>query len=54
MDDLSVCLTECKAECHLTEAATYHVMYADDSCLMTPSAIALPKHVEPVLCIQPV
>ena len=49
MDDLSLCLTECKAGCHLNEAATYHVMYADDSCLMTPSAIALQKNVEPVL-----
>ena len=41
MDDLSVCLTQCKAGCHLNETVTNHVMYADDICLMAPSAIAL-------------
>ena len=43
MDDLSVCLTQCKAGCHLNETVTNHVIYADDNCLMAPSAIALPK-----------
>ena len=45
MDDLSVCLTECKAEagCQLNEIVTNHDMYADDICLMAPSAIALQK-----------
>ena len=42
-DDLSVCLTQCKAGCHLNETVTIHVMYADDICLMVPSAIALQK-----------
>ena len=43
MDDLSVCLTQYKAGCHLNETVTNHVMYADDICLMAPSAIALRK-----------
>ena len=43
MNDLSVCLTQCKAGCHLNETVTNHVMYADDICLMAPSAIALQK-----------
>ena len=34
MDDLSVCLTQCKAGCHLNETVTNHVMYADDICLI--------------------
>ena len=54
MDDLLVCLTQCKAGCHLNETVTKHVMYAGDICLMTPSAIALQKNAEPVLWIQPV
>ena len=43
MDDSSVCLTQCKAGCHLNETVTNHVMYTDDICLMAPSAIALQK-----------
>ena len=43
MDDLSVCLTQCKAGCHLNETITNHGMYAGDICLMAPSAIALQK-----------
>ena len=43
MDDLSVCLTQCKAGCQLNEAVTNHVMYADAIGLMVPSAIALHK-----------
>ena len=43
MNDLSVCLTQCKAGCHLNETVTNHVMYADDICLMAPSAMALQK-----------
>ena len=30
MDDLSICLTQCKAECDLNETITNHVMYSDD------------------------
>ena len=41
MDDLSVCLTQCKASCYQNETVTNHVMYADDICLMAPNAIAL-------------
>ena len=43
IDDLSVCLTQCKAGCHLNETVTNHVMYADDICLMAPSAIGVHK-----------
>ena len=46
MNDLSVCLTQCKAGCHLSKTVTNHVMFADDICLMAPngaSAIALQK-----------
>ena len=43
IDDLSVCLTQYNAGCHLNETVTNHVMYADDICLMASSAIALPK-----------
>ena len=38
MDDLSVCITQCKTGCHLNETVINHVMY-----LMAPSAIALEK-----------
>ena len=41
IDNLAVCLTECKAGCHLNETVTNHVLYADDICLMAPNAIAL-------------
>ena len=50
MDDLSVCLTQCKAGCHLNETVTNHVMYVDGICLMAPSAIALQKM--PNLCYE--
>ena len=43
LDDLSVCVTQCKVGCHLNETVTNHVMYADGICLMAPSAIALKK-----------
>ena len=43
MNDLSVCLIQCKAGCHLNETVTNHAIYADDICLMAPSAIALQK-----------
>ena len=41
MDDLSICLTQCKAGCHLSETVTNHVMYADD--IAIDIAIALQK-----------
>ena len=43
MNDLSECLTQCKAGCHVNETVINHVMYADDICLMAPSPIALQK-----------
>ena len=43
MDNLSVCLTQCKAGYHLNETVINHVKDADDSCLMAPRAIALQK-----------
>ena len=39
MDDLSVCLTQCKAGYHLNETVINHVMYANGICLMAPIAI---------------
>ena len=42
MNDLSVCLNQCKTGCHLNETVTNHVMYVD-ICLMAPSAIAVRK-----------
>ena len=48
IDYLSVCLTQCKAECHLNWTVTNHVMYADDICSIAQSAIALQKNAEPV------
>ena len=49
MDDLSVCLTQCKAGCHLNKTVTNHVMYADDIYLLAPRATALQKNGELVL-----
>ena len=45
MDDLSVCLTQCKAGYHPNDTIANHVIhvYADDICLMAPSAIAVQK-----------
>ena len=43
MDNLSVCLTQCKTGGHLNETVTNHFMYAGDICLMATSAIALQK-----------
>ena len=51
MDDLSVCLTQCKAERHLNETNTNHVMYADEILKINPSAIiALQKRLN--LCYK--
>ena len=46
MDNLSVCLTQCNAGCQLNETVINHIMYADDICLMAPSAIAPQKIVK--------
>ena len=50
MYDLSICLTQCKAGCHLNETVTNHVMYADDIYLMAPSANAQQKMLK--LCYE--
>ena len=31
----------CKAGCYIKEQCMNHIMYADDICVMTPTAIAL-------------
>ena len=40
-DDLSHALTLCKSGCYIDDQCMNHVMYADDICLMAPSAIGL-------------
>ena len=34
-------LIPCKARCHFNDMCINHVLYADDICLLTPSAIAM-------------
>ena len=36
-------LTSCKSGCYIDDQCMNHVMYADDICLMAPSAISLQK-----------
>ena len=36
-------LTLCKSGCYIDDQCMNHVMYADDVCLMAPSAIGLQK-----------
>ena len=36
-------LTLCKSGCYIDDQCVNHVMYADDICLMAPSAIELQK-----------
>ena len=43
VDDLSHELTLCKSGCYVDDQCMNHVMYADDICLMAPSAIGLQK-----------
>ena len=43
VDDLSHELTLCKSGCYIDDQCMNHVMYADDICLMAPSAIGLQK-----------
>ena len=38
VDDLSHELTLCKSGCYIDDQCMNHVMYADDICLMAPSA----------------
>ena len=41
IDDLSQDLAMCKSGCYINEQCMNHVMYADDICLLEPSAISL-------------
>ena len=38
---LSGALSHCKAGCYISEQCINHIMYADDICVMVPTAIAL-------------
>ena len=41
IDDLSNELALCKSGCYINEQCMNHVIYADDLCLLAPSAIGL-------------
>ena len=43
VDDLLHELTFCKSGCYIDDQCMNHVMYADDICIMAPSAISLQK-----------
>ena len=43
MNELSGALSHCKAGCYINEQCMNHIMYADDVCVMAPTAIALQK-----------
>ena len=43
IDDLSQDLAICKSGCYINEQCMNHVMYADDICLLAPSAIGLQR-----------
>ena len=43
IDDLSQDLAMCKSVCYINEQCMNHVMYADDICLLAPSAIGLQR-----------
>ena len=43
MNGLSSALSYCKAGCYINEQCMNHIMYADDICVMAPTAIALQK-----------
>ena len=45
-DDLSDKLVKCNVGCHITNLCMNHVMYADDICLMAPSAAALQELID--------
>ena len=41
MNGLSGALSHCKAGCYINKQYMNHIMYADDICVMVPTAIAL-------------
>ena len=43
MNGLSSALSHCKAGCYINEQCMNHIMYADDICVMAPTAVALQK-----------
>ena len=43
IDDLSLDLAMCKSGCYIDDQYIIHVMYADDICLLAPSAIGLQR-----------
>ena len=43
MNGLSSALSHCKAGCYINEQCMNHIMYADDICVMAPTAILLYK-----------
>ena len=43
MNGLSGALSLCKAGCYIDDQCMNHLMYADDICVMAPTAIALQK-----------
>ena len=43
IDDLSQDLATCKSGCYINEQCMNHVMYADDICLLAPSAMGLQR-----------
>ena len=43
VDDLSQNLAMCKSGCYIDDQCINHVMYADDICLLAPSAIGLQR-----------
>ena len=43
---LSGALSHCKAGCYINEQCMNHIMYADDICVIAPTAIALQKLVD--------
>ena len=43
IDDSSQDLAMCKSGCYINEQCKNHVMYADDICLLAPSAIDLQR-----------
>ena len=51
VDDLSHELTLCKSGCYIDDQCMNHVMYADDICLMAPSAIGLQKMLDVCLTL---
>ena len=50
VDDLSRDLAMCKSGCYIDDQCINHVMYADDICLLAPSAIGLQRMLD--LCFD--